>query len=455
MKLKSAILLIAACSTGTSYSQDSVMFHNISKEVLLHSTCYENLRVLCKTVGHRLSGTPAAAKAVEWGRKAMVEAGADKVWLQPVNVPYWYRGKESLEIKTGKGYKKITALSLGNSQGTNGKPLEAEVVMVNNYDELKALPDNAVKGKIIFFNYRFRQDFINSFEGYGDAVNYRWNSPNVAVKRGAAGVIIRSMSTGEDDYPHTGSMHYDDSTAKKLPEMAIGNYSADELSKACSKVAVTARMTSECKMMGMRPSFNVIGEIKGTETPEKIITVGGHLDSWDVGEGAHDDGAGCAQSIEVIRTFKAIGYKPRYTVRAVLFMNEENGNKGGWAYLDSANARNEQHILAIESDAGGFSPRGIGLEMAEAQKEHIRKYEQLFLPYNVYDFSKEEGGVDISPLHNKKNVPAAGLMPDSQRYFDYHHTANDVFENVNHRELKLGAVILSQFIYLVCEHGME
>jgi hypothetical protein len=136
-------------------------------------------------------------------------------------------------------------------------------------------------------------------------------------------------------------------------------------------------------------------------------------------------------------------------------MNEENGNKGGWAYLDSANARNEQHILAIESDAGGFSPRGIGLEMAEAQKDHIRKYEQLFLPYNVYDFSKEEGGVDISPLHNKKNVPAAGLMPDSQRYFDYHHTANDVFENVNHRELKLGAVILSQFIYLVCEHGME
>ncbi len=455
MKITGTLALIAGLAASTCNAQDSLMFRNISKEVMLHGTCYENLRVLCKTVGHRLSGTPAAAKAVEWGRKAMKDAGADNVWLQPVNVPYWYRGKESLELKIAGKYQKVPALSLGNSQGTGGEPLEAEVVMVNNYDEYKALSDDAVKGKIVFFNYRFRQDLINSFEGYGDAVNYRWNSPNVAVKRGAAGVIIRSMSTGEDDFPHTGSMHYEDTTAAKLPEMAVGNYTADALSKACKAGKVMAKMTSECKMMGMRPSYNVIGELKGTEIPEKIITVGGHLDSWDVGEGAHDDGAGCAQSIEVIRALKAIGYKPRYTIRAVLFMNEENGNKGGWAYLDSANARNEQHILAMESDAGGFSPRGIGLEMSEKQKEHIRKYRDLFMPYNVYDFEKEEGGVDISPLHNKKNVPAAGLLPDSQRYFDYHHTANDVFETVNHRELKLGAATMAQFIYLICEHGLE
>jgi len=454
--MKISILAVASVlASGISFGQDSLMFRKISQEILLHGTCYENLRVLCKSVGHRLSGTPAAAKAVEWGQKAMKEAGADKVWLQPVNVPYWYRGSESLELKIGRGYKKVTALSLGNSQGTGGKPLEAAVVMVYNYDELKALPDNRVKDKIIFFNYRFRQDFVNSFEGYGDAVNYRWNSPNIAAKRGAAGVIIRSMSSGEDDYPHTGSMHYDDSVAKKLPEMAIGNYTADELEKACKNGTVTARMTSECCMKEMVPSYNVIGEIKGSENPERIITVGGHLDSWDVGEGAHDDGAGCVQSIEVIRALKAIGYKPKYTIRAVLFMNEENGNKGGWAYLDSANAKKENHVLAMESDAGGFSPRGIGLEMSEAQKEHIRSYKHLFLPYNVYDFSREDGGVDISPLHLKKNVPAAGLLPDSQRYFDYHHTANDVFENVNHRELKLGAATMTQFIYLVCEHGLE
>lgn len=454
--MKSKLLTIAAiCCVSVSQAQDSLMFRKISDEVMLHSTCYENLRVLCKTVGHRLSGTPAAAKAVKWGEQAMKEAGADKVWLQPVNVPCWHRGKESLELKLGKEYKSVPVLSLGNSQGTDGKPLEAAVVMVYSFDEYKALPEKEVKGKIVFFNYRFRQDFVNSFEGYSDAVMYRWNSPNVAARRGAAGVIIRSMSTGMDDYPHTGSMHYDDSV-KKLPEMAIGNLTADALEAACKKGSVLARMTSECHMKeGLAPSFNVIGEIKGTENPERIITVGGHLDSWDAGEGAHDDGAGCVQSIEVLRAFKAMGYKPRYTIRAVLFMNEENGNKGGWAYSDSAISKKENHIIAIESDAGGFSPRGIGLDMPEAQKNQIRKYAHLFLPYNVYDFEKEEGGVDISPIHNKLKVPAAGLIPDSQRYFDYHHTDNDVFEMVNHRELKLGAVTLAQLIYLVCEHGLD
>ncbi|GAA4460132.1 M28 family peptidase [Nemorincola caseinilytica] len=457
--MKRTTLSIAIClaaMTGYGQTQDSIMFRRISDEILLHGTCYENLRVLCKTVGHRLSGTPAAAKAVTWGEKAMKEAGADKVWLQKVNVPYWYRGKESLELRLNGSYKKVPALSLGNSEGTGGKPMEAQVVMVGSFDEYKALPEKDVKGKIVFFNYRFRQDFVNSFDGYGDAVAYRWNSPNVAAKRGAAGVIIRSMSTGMDDHPHTGSMHYEDSLAVKLPEMAIGNETADALEAACKKGAVSARMTSECHMMkDMVPSFNVIGEIKGTEQPERIITVGGHLDSWDVGEGAHDDGAGCVQSIEVIRALKAIGYRPRYTIRAVLFMNEENGNKGGHAYADSAVARKEQHVVAFESDAGGFSPRGIGLEMSEAKKNHIRQYKHLFLPYNVYDFDHEEGGVDISPLYHKHKVPMAGLMPDSQRYFDVHHTPNDVFEQVNHRELKLGAAVMAQFVYLVCEHGLE
>lgn len=457
--MKLSTLTIAACLSAIALSaqqNDSLMFRKISDEIMLHSTCYENLRVLCKSVGHRLAGSPGAAKAVKWGEDAMRQIGADKVWLQDVNVPYWYRGKESLELKTNGSYKSVPVLSLGNSEGTNGKPLEAQVVMVGNFEEFNKLPEADVKGKIIFFNYRFRQDFITTFNGYGDAVEYRWNSPNVCAKRGVKGIIIRSMSTGIDDYPHTGSMHYDTAVSVKLPEMAIGNLSADALEKACKQGPVMARMTSECHMKkDLVPSYNVIAEIKGTEQPERIITVGGHLDSWDVGEGAHDDGAGCVQSIEVIRALKAIGYKPRYTIRAVLFMNEENGNKGGHAYADSAIARKENHVIAMESDAGGFSPRGIGLEMSDAQKKHIQQYKHLFLPYNVYDFDHEEGGVDISPLHYKYKVPMAGLMPDSQRYFDYHHTAADVFEAVNHRELKLGAVAITQFIYLVCEHGLE
>lgn len=200
-------------------------------------------------------------------------------------------------------------------------------------------------------------------------------------------------------------------------------------------------------------SYNVIGEIIGSEHPERIITVGGHLDSWDVGEGAHDDGAGCVQSIEVIRAFKAAGIQPKNTIRAVLFMNEENGLKGGYAYADSAKAKNETHILAIESDAGGFSPRGFGLEMEDDKKEYIKSFRHLFLPYGIYDFEQDHGGADITPIH-RMGVPAAGLAPDPQRYFDYHHTNADIFEAVNHRELKMGAVAMSNLIYLIDKYGL-
>ncbi len=454
--MKSSILTIgiSICALN-SYAQDSLQMRKISDEIMLHGTCYENLRVLTKTIGHRISGSPEAARAVTWGEKAMKEAGADKVWLQAADVPYWYRGKESLYLKMGKEYKKVRALSLGNSEGTYGKTLEAPIIMVHNFDEFKALPESEVKGKIVFFDYRFRQDFVFTFEGYGDAVRYRWASPSIAAQKGAVGVIIRSMSTGKDDFPHTGGMHYTDSI-KKIPEMSLGNITADELERACEKGAPMAKMTSECHMMPQPVhSFNVIGEIKGTETPERIITVGGHLDSWDVGEGATDDGAGCVQSIEIIRAFKALGLKPKCTIRAVLFMNEENGDRGGEAYADSAKAKNEHHVLAIESDAGGFSPRGIGLEMPDSLKQQITKYKNLFLQYGVYDFSREEGGTDIGPLKKQMNVPLAGLLPDSQRYFDLHHTDNDTFEQVNHRELKLGAVVMAQLIYLVSEHGLN
>jgi len=434
------------------------MFRRISDEILLHAQSYNNLRVLCKTVGHRISGSPEAAKAVTWGEKAMKATGADSVWLQPCDVPYWYRGKESLMLKYGKkgGYKKVTALSLGNSQGTDGKILEAPIIMVSSYEEFKTIKDEDIKGKIVFFNYRFKQNFVFTFQGYGDAVKYRWASPSTAAARGAVGVIIRSMSTGEDDYPHTGGMHYMDTVSdKKIPEMALGNYTADSLEKYCKAGPVTAKMQSECYMKPKKVrSYNVVGEIKGSEKPERIITVGGHLDSWDVGEGAQDDGAGCVQSMEVLRAIKALGIKPKCTIRAVLFMNEENGDKGGEAYADSAKSRKENHVLAIETDAGGFSPRGIGFEMDGDKKQAIIRHKDLFLPYGIYDFSREEGGTDISPMKAELNVPLAGLVPDCQRYFDVHHTNNDIFENVNHRELKLGSVVLTQLIWLVDTYGL-
>jgi hypothetical protein len=455
MKLRLLTALMAAASLQAA-AQDSVMLRKISNEIMLHGTCYDNLRVLCKNVGHRLAGSPQAARAVKWGERAMREAGADKVWLQPVDVPHWVRGEEHLYVRGEDGRKvQLSMLSIGNTEGTGGETWKAPIVMVKDMDEFSKLSDDEIKDKIIFFDYHFRQDLIFTFEGYGDAVRYRWLAPNVASSRGALAVIIRSVSTGEDDYPHTGAMRYMDTVKRHIPAVAIGNYSADLLVKKCKQGEVTAYLSAEAHMLpDMVRSYNVIGEIKGSEHPEKIVVVGGHLDSWDVGEGANDDGTGCVQSIEVIRAFKALGIRPKYTVRAVLFMNEENGLKGGLAYGDSAKARNEQHILALETDAGGFSPRGFGLKMNAKKRAQILKYKNLFLPYGVYDFNRDEGGADISPLE-KMDVPTAGLLPDPQRYFDLHHTDNDVFENVNHRELKLGAVAVTGMVYLVSEHGLK
>lgn len=453
MKKIIACLLLPAAFPVLLHAQnrDSVLLRSVSEEILWRGTCYDNLRVLTKEIGHRLSGSPEAEKAVAWGEKAMKAAGADRVWLQPVDVPLWVRGKESLDAQLdGKNYLPLSMLSLGNTEGTGGKVLEREVVCVPDLEAFAQLPAAQVKGKVIFFNYKFRQDIVNTFEGYGDAVKYRWLAVNKAAEKGAAAVIIRSVGTGADDAPHTGACRYSEGVPH-IPAAAIGNFSADKLAAACAARSLRIRLRSSCGMKGTKRSYNVIGELRGAERPEQIIVVGGHLDSWDVGEGAHDDGAGCVQSIEVIRSLKALGIKPRRTIRAVLFMNEENGVRGGNAYADSAAAKGEQHILAMESDAGGFSPRGVGLDMNDADRTRIQAWAPLFYPYGVYDFSHDEGGTDIGPL-KKQGVPLAGLLPDPQRYFDLHHSRNDVFEAVSHRELKLGAVTMAALVLLADQH---
>lgn len=451
--------LALLASLGAHAQTDSATLHQISDHILLRGACYDDLRVLCKTIGHRLSATPEAARAVQWGVQTLQAAGADSVWLQPVTVPKWIRGKESLKVDLGNGPKAIPMLSLGNSEGTGGKDISGNIVMAGSVDELKALPESAVRGKIVFLNYRFRQDFVNSFRGYGDAAPNRSRAANAAAALGAKAVIIRSVSTGLDDYPHTGSMRYADST-KKIPAVAIGNLSADALEKAfISGKTPTAILRSECHMAGTAPSFNVIGEIKGSEKPEEIIVVGGHLDSWDVGEGAHDDGAGCVQSIEVVRTMKALGLKPKRTIRAVLFMNEENGVRGGYAYADSAVAKGEKTIFALESDAGGHSPRHFGFEFPQKDPQAVQKRAALDAMLRSLSFlgvtmaPGSHAGTDVTPLI-AKGVPAGELLPDPQRYFDLHHTAADVFETVNHRELKLGAAAMTGLVWTLSQNGL-
>ncbi len=452
--------LLLLFSLGAHAQTDSAALQKISDDILLHGTCYDNLRTLCKTVGHRLSGSPQAEKAVLWGQQALQTAGADRVWLQPATVPKWIRGRESLKIDFGNGLQEVPVLSLGNSHGTDGKDLSGNIVMAGSVDSLKAMSPEAVKGKIVFLNYRFRQDFVNTFRGYGDAAPNRSRAANAAAALGAKAVIIRSVSTGLDDYPHTGMMRYTDST-KKIPAVAIGNQSADALEKAfISGKTPRALLRSECRMAGTAPSFNVIGEIKGSEKPDEIIVVSGHLDSWDVGEGAHDDGAGCVQAIETIRTLKALGLRPKRTIRAVLWMNEENGVRGGSAYADSAAAKGEKNIFAFESDGGGHSPRGLTFEFPEKypQKDSTRtrltRLAEQMAFLGLYDFSGNHAGTDLEPLLENGQTVGCGLSPDPQRYFDLHHTAADVFETVNHRELKLGAAAMAGMAWIVSQNGL-
>lgn len=441
-----SLLLFGMVAFGQT-KDDSIQFKRISSEILNNGKGYNELRELTKTIGNRLSGSEAYEKSVQWAAQKLRDAGADKVWLQEVMIPVWVRGKESLHIKTSNGkWKSIKMLSLGNSEGTGGKDVSGDIIMVKSLEEYDQLPTEKVKDKIVFFNYPFNQGNVQTFISYRDAGAYRRTAASLTAKKDGKFAIIRSLSSAFDDVPHTGNMRYDENIPK-VPAITIGNTSADELEMLLKNQKVTAQLNSNCGMKGEKLSHSVIGEITGKKD-QSVIVVGGHLDSWDVGEGAHDDGAGIVQSIEVLRTFKKLGIRNNHTIRAVCFANEENGTKGGKQYGKVAKENNEKHLFAIESDAGGFSPRGISLEMNVPQRNQIKSWVNLFLPYGVYNFEGKYSGSDIAPLH-EMGVPTAELVPDPQRYFDIHHTEEDTFEKVNRRELLLGSAVMTQLIYMI------
>lgn len=447
--------LFISIAISTKANHDSLVVSLISDIILEQSTCYTDLHHLCKKIGHRISGSPAAAKAVVWGRETLEKAGCDRVYLQPIVVPHWVRGREEFSIQMPSG-KSISfhPLGMGNSIGTSGRPITAPIIEVRDEKELDALGKKGIEGKIVFINHPWNQKKISPFHEYGGCVYYRWAGPSLSAKYGAVGCIIRSAGSALDHYPHTGSMGYD-TTYPKIPAMALGYTEAIALSDSiASNPNMLATMNSTSHFERDEPSANVVGELTGSEFPEEIITIGGHLDSWDVGEGAHDDGAGIVQCIDVLRTLKRLGIRPKRTIRCVLFMNEENGNRGGIEYAHLAKVKGEKHILAIETDAGGHSPRGFQLTMTPSQKAKILRWYPLFYRLGVYNFDEKGGGVDIGPLQKELNVPLMGLLPDPQRYFDLHHTDNDVFEQVHRRELALGAAAIATMVWLVSEYGM-
>jgi len=451
-------------TNGFSQNEDSIMIKKISDEILTNGKAYDNLHYLTKQIGGRLSGSPQMVKAEKWGVALMKESGADKAWLQECTVPHWVRGgKDKAEVSynsASKGArnllvnkKELDVLALGNSEGTKNKNITANVVLVNSFEELEKKKDS-VKGKIVFYNYKFNPTFVKTFQSYGDAVQYRGAGASRAAKYGALGVIVRSMSHSADNNPHTGSLRYD-TTLPKIPAMAIGLRDADWLSnQIMNNNVMSVTMRSNAHFLPDTIGHNVIGELIGSEFPDEIITIGGHLDSWDPAEGAHDDGAGCVQTVELLRAFKALAYKPKRTIRFVLFANEENGLRGGNKYAEEAKAKNEKHIFALESDAGGFTPRGFSFGGSPEQLKKLQSWVPLLYPYGVYEITNGGGGADIGPLNRTFKTPVAELGPDSQRYFDYHHARNDVFENVNKRELELGAVNMAALIYLIDKYGL-
>ncbi len=454
---KKFLLLIAGISIqlATSAQDDAKMFKRIADHVLASSAAYENLRFLSKNIGPRLSGSPNAQKAVEATAKMLREAGADTVYMQPCVVPHWVRGdKESgyASLANGGRYDfRLTAL--GNSIGSGKKGVKGSIIEVRSLEELDQLGEKIVKGKIVFVNIPMDPTLVRTFSAYGKAGIGRRSGPSQAAKYGAVGVMIRSLASNVDEYPHTGATQYNDSFPK-IPAVAISTKDAEWLSSQLKKKnPMTVFFRTNCQMLEDVPSFNVIGEIKGSAFPDEIITVGGHLDSWDLGEGAQDDGAGCVQSIEVLRTLKKLGIRPKRTIRAVMFMNEENGSRGAKAYLQAAKDKKENHLFALESDAGGFTPRGFGLDMPEEKRSRIMKWKNLFYDYGVYEFQAGGGGADIGPL-KELGTALAGLSPDSQRYFDLHHAATDTFEAVSKRELDLGIVNMTGLIWLVSEYGL-
>lgn len=461
MRHKIIFTVLISCLVSIGYAQDksydtsdSVMIRGIFTEALMNGESYDHLNYLCKVIGHRLTGSQQAEDALEWAQKEVSKYNPDRISQQSVEATRWIRGDKEWVAISEEVDIMLNACALGGSVSTDG-PLQAEVIEVNGLDDLANYKVGDFNNKIVFYNEPMDKALINTFEAYGACASQRYAGAVEAAKYGAVAVLVRSLTTLTDIKAHTGSMGYKDGI-KKIPAAAISTQDADILHSYLEDLG-TAKVTMNLNCYTANENaytHNLMAEIKGTENPEQVIVFGAHIDSWDKGEGAHDDGAGVVQCMEVLRLFKETGLRPKNTIRMVLFMNEENGNMGGRTYAQRAKEAKEKHIFALETDRGGFSPRGFSIDGNEDDIAEVAKWESLLEPYGLHYFKQGYGGVDIGPLKHSEyaldnELMMFGLYPDPQRYFDYHHSEDDVFENVNQRELELGGASLASMIYLL------
>jgi hypothetical protein len=451
-------LLLSPFLSIAQSNEDAFFIRKIYDEALTEAKCYDWLNYLTQKIGGRLSGSPQAAAAVEYTRQVLDTMQVDSVWLQACMVPHWVRGeKEQIKIVNSlkMGTIALNTLALGNSVGTGPMGITAEVVELKTLEEVDSLGP-ALRGKIAFFNQPMDPTQLNTFAAYGKAAGQRVWGATRAAKHGAVGVVVRSLTNRSDDIPHTGSTVYDEGVTP-IPAFAVSTNDANLLSRLLQEEPIRLYMRSTCRMLEEVRSYNVIAEIKGSEYPDEIILIGGHLDSWDVGTGAHDDGSGCVHAMEVIHLMNRLNYQPKRTIRCVLFMNEENGLRGGRAYWKWSYDQKEYHMAAIESDRGGFTPRGFTVDGHEdifnQRFKQIIEWLPLLEPYGLA-FRKGGSGADISGLKNQKGL-LFGFEPDPQRYFDYHHTPVDGLDVVNKRELELGAASITSLVFLLDKYGLQ
>lgn len=406
--------------------------------------------------GPRLTGSPQAAAAVDLTRTLMEELGLERVHTEPVEVERWVRGEiaeAEVTATESRAAVPLAVCALGGSVGTPAQGITAPVIEVRSLDEVAAR-GAAVRGKIVFYNRPMDRTNLDPFAAYGAAADQRVGGASAAARHGAVGVLVRSLTFRQDRHPHTGMLRYDPGVAR-IPAAAVSTADADRLSALLENgrsVAVALRM--DCRNAGRVESANVIGELTGSELGREIVLVGGHLDSWDLAVGAHDDAAGCAASLEAVALLRDLGLRPRRTVRVVLFMDEEFGGTGGRAYAVAPERKGERHVVAAESDRGGFAPIGLAFGGRRGEAiDRISRHADLLRPFGVSVIVPGGGGVDVGPLVEKGAVPAAVLL-NAQTYFDVHHSALDVVASVHPRELELQAVILAVLAYILAQEGI-
>jgi carboxypeptidase Q len=415
---------------------------------------YERMSELCDGIGHRLSGSKALERAVVWAAAAMREDGLENVRLQPVMVPHWVRGEERAEM-VQPGPQKLEILGLGRSVGTPRGGITAEVVAVGSWDELKALPSDAVRGKIVLYDVPFTT--------YGKTVRFRGDGAKRAAARGAVAVLVRSVGPRSLRTPHTGAMGAYVDSFPKIPGAAVTIEDATMMHRLLQRgEKVKVKLEMGARTLPDALSHNVIGEVRGRERPEEVVVVGGHIDSWDVGQGAMDDGGGCVVSMEALRLMQALQLRPRRTVRCVLWTNEENGLKGGNAYRDSIGDDFIRHVAAIESDIGVERPVGFGLRVNRAGTDSLdaertnkalaqgREIARLLAGLGADQIDDSGGGADIGPLM-KKGVPGVGHRTVGEHYFDWHHTPADMLDKVDPVELRKNVAAVAVLVYILAD----